>query len=43
MLALEINLKWDLGIEISDLGTLQFYNSTIQQVQTAQRQENGGL
>ncbi len=45
MLALEINLKWDwdLRFRISDLGTLQLYNSIIQQLQTSQRHENGGL
>lgn len=47
MLALEINLKWDwdlrFEISVSDLGTLQLYNSIIQQLQTSQRHENGGL
>ena len=33
----------DFRFQISDLGTLQFYNSTIQQLQTSQRHENGGL
>jgi hypothetical protein len=32
-----------LGFVISDLGTLQLYNSIIQQLQTFQRHENGGL
>ena len=32
-----------LGFRISDLGTLQLYNSIIQQLQTSQRHENGEL
>lgn len=39
MLALEINLKWDwdLRFRISDLGTLQFYNSTIANISTSRK------
>ena len=40
MLALEINLKWKLGIELLNF---RFAYYTIQQLQTFQRHENGGL
>ena len=44
MLALEINLKWK-WIWISDFRfqIWVLYNSIIQQLQTSQRHENGGL